>query len=68
MTPFQSNLNSKIVYNQKHFEEEKNIQSNEAILFNGHLANKSKKFNTEIKILNQDQNLNEKVGGLLQML
>ena len=52
MTPFQSNLNSKMFYNQEHFEEEKNIQSNEAILFNGHLANKSKKFNTEIKILN----------------
>jgi hypothetical protein len=51
MTPFQSNLNSKMFYNQKHFEEEKNIQSNETILFNGHLANKSKKSNTEIKIL-----------------
>ena len=68
MTPFQSNLNSKMFYNQKHFEEEKNIQSNEKNLFHGHLVNKSKKSNNEIKILNQDQNLNEKVGGLLQML
>ena len=49
MTPFQSNLNSKMFYNQKHFEEEKNIQSNEKILFHGHLVNKSKISNTEIK-------------------
>ena len=48
MTPFQSNLNSKMCYNQKHIEEEKNIQSNEKILLNGHLVNKSKKSNTEI--------------------
>ena len=41
MTPFQSNLNSKMFYYQKNFEEEKNIQSNETILFNGHLVNKS---------------------------
>ena len=50
MTPFQSNLNSKIFCNQKHFEEEKNIQSNEKNLFHGHLVNKSKKSNAEIKI------------------
>ena len=50
MTPFQSNLNSKLFYNQKHFEEEKNIQSTEKILFHGHLVNKSKISNTEIKI------------------
>ena len=50
MTPFQSNLNSKMFYNQKHFEEEKNIQSNERILFHGPLVNKSKISNTEIKI------------------
>ena len=31
MIPFQSNLNSKMCYNQKHFEEEKYIQSNEKI-------------------------------------
>ena len=47
MTPFQSNLNLKMFYNQKHFEEEKNIQSNEKILFHGYLVNKSKKSNYE---------------------
>ena len=31
VTPLQSNLNSKMFYNQKHFEEEKYIQSNEKI-------------------------------------
>jgi hypothetical protein len=50
MTPFQSNLNSKMFYNQKHFEEEKNIQSNEKILFHVPIVNKSKMSNTEIKI------------------
>ena len=49
MAQLQNNLNSKMFFNQKPFEEEKEIQINENILNhdNYHFANKSRKSNTD---------------------
>ena len=56
MAPLQNNLNSKI-FNQKHFEEEKEIQINQNVQSNNDnypFACKFRKSNTDFKNQNRD--------------
>jgi hypothetical protein len=69
MAPLQNNLNSKM-FNQKHFEEEKEILNNQNDFSNEnyHFASKTRKLNIDFKNQIYNSNLNEKVGGLFYML